>query len=342
LLVVVALFEPPFRAARSATLPEVLQGDLLVVANGLVHLSTQLVQVVGFAAGGVVVAVLSAQGAILVDAATFAASAVLIGVFVGHRAVSGARPDHGWLGMVGDGFRLVFGDRVLRGYLVLAWIGAAATTAPGGLMVSLATHLHGGSRVTGVLLAAMPLGTVIGAVLYARFTRPVRRWRLIRPMALLSCAALVPLAADLSLWAVLVLLVLAGYGASYVVVLNALYVQQVPTAYRARAFGVAASGIMVGQGAATFAAGALAEVLGDPAVVVSLCGLVGAIAMLPVLFRWPEAAQGVTRGPSSDPKALRNHHSNESPRNHSAVLPAGNPELSAQRGVGSTAAGAAD
>jgi len=193
LLVVAALLEPPFRAARSAMLAEILHGDLLVVGNGLVHLWTQLAQVVGFAAGGAIVAMLSARGAILVDAATFAASAALIRVLVGHRAVAGVRPDQGWLAMVGDGFRLVFADRVLRSYLVLAWVGSSATAAPEGLMVSLAGQLHGGSRATGILLAAMPLGTVIGVVLYARVTSPARRRRLVRPMALLSCLALVPL-----------------------------------------------------------------------------------------------------------------------------------------------------
>lgn len=317
LLVVAALLEPPFRAARSAMLAEILHGELLVVGNGLVHLWTQLAQVVGFAAGGAIVAMLSARGAILVDAATFAASAALIRVFVGHRAVAGVRPDQGWLAMVGDGFRLVFADRVLRSYLVLAWVGSSATAAPEGLMVSLAGQLHGGSRATGILLAAMPLGTVIGVVLYARVTSPARRRRLVRPMALLSCLALVPLWGGRSLTAVLVLLVLAGYGAAYVAVLNALYVQKVPAAHRARAFGVAASGMMLGQGLATLAAGALAEVLNDPAVVMSLCGLAGAVAMLPVLVRWPDAAQNMTRGLVPD----REGRSNDSMKARGIVEP---------------------
>src|SRR6266516_860838 len=90
LLVVAALLEPPFRAARSATMPDVLRGDLLAAGNGLSHLSMQLAQVLGFAAGGAIVALVSARGAILADAATFATSAVLIGVFVRHRAVPAA------------------------------------------------------------------------------------------------------------------------------------------------------------------------------------------------------------------------------------------------------------
>ena len=85
-----------------------------------------------------IVALVSARGAILADAATFATSAVLIGVFVRHRAVPAARPSRGWTRTADEGFRLVFRDDVLRANLVLAWIGAAAITAPEGLMTSLA------------------------------------------------------------------------------------------------------------------------------------------------------------------------------------------------------------
>ncbi len=180
LLVVAALLEPPFRAARSATMPDVLRGDLLAAGNGLSHLSMQLAQVLGFAAGGAIVALVSARGAILADGATFATSAVLIGVFVRHRAVPAARPSRGWTRTAGEGFRLVFRDDVLRANLVLAWIGAAAITAPEGLMTSLAGHLQGGPRLTGALLAATPCGTFIGVVLYVRLTPPARRRRLIR------------------------------------------------------------------------------------------------------------------------------------------------------------------
>ncbi len=193
---------------------------------------------------------------------------------------------------------MVFRDDVLRANLVLAWIGAAAITAPEGLMTSLAGHLQGGPRLTGALLAATPCGTCIGVVLYVRLTPPARRRRLIRPMALLSCVALVPLGAGLPPLSVLALLALAGYGAAYVVVLNTLFVQMVPASHRARAFGVAASGIMASQGAATVAAVALADVLGDPAMVVSLCGLAGAVAMLPTLLRWPGAVRAAPPAPS--------------------------------------------
>jgi MFS family permease len=289
LLFAVALFAPPFQAARSAILPEILEGDTYVVGQGLSALSMQLAQVVGFAGGGVLVAVLTARGAILLDAVTFAVSALLIHTTVAERRPPARARVGGVLLDVRDGFRLVLGDRVLRAYLMLVWAGATALAAPAGIMVAYAAHRGEESAIVGVLLAAMPLGMVTGAVLYARFTTPQRRQRLIRPMALGACLALVPIATDPPLVAVLVLLVLAGYGSAYLIVLNALFVQAVPATHRARAHGVAAAGLMIGQGGGTALAAAVADTIGEPATVIGWCGLAGAVAIAPIALTWPSS-----------------------------------------------------
>jgi hypothetical protein len=73
----------------------------------------------------------------------------------------------------------------------------------------------------GLLLAAIPFGTVCGAIGYGRFTPPTRRWRSVPAMALLSCAGLVPIILDPPLPIVLLLLAVAGYGSAYQIALNA-------------------------------------------------------------------------------------------------------------------------
>src|SRR5213079_2627345 len=52
LLYVLHLFAPPFAAARAALMPQVLEGEAYITGNGLAASSYQLVQVIGFAAGG--------------------------------------------------------------------------------------------------------------------------------------------------------------------------------------------------------------------------------------------------------------------------------------------------
>jgi predicted MFS family arabinose efflux permease len=177
-------------------------------------------------------------------------------------------------------------DRQLRRLVLLAWIGGACLAAPEGLMTAYAAHLDGDDATVGLLLAAMPFGTVCGAIAYGRFTPPTRRWRLVPAMALLSCASLVPVILDPPLPVVLLLLAVAGYGSAYQIALNARFVQHVPASHRARAFGVAVAGLMATMGITTAIAGALADTWTNPALVVGLCGIIGLVAKLPVLRRW--------------------------------------------------------
>ena len=76
LLFLVSLCAPPFESARSALMADVLEGDRYAVATSLTNITLQLAQVVGFLAAGALVAVLNPSSALLIDAATFAVSAL--------------------------------------------------------------------------------------------------------------------------------------------------------------------------------------------------------------------------------------------------------------------------
>jgi hypothetical protein len=131
-LFVSALFAPPAQAARAAVLPEVLDGDRYVVANSISNLSTQLAQVLGFAAGGALVGALSPRGALLADAVSFAVSALVLSRYMTRRPAP-ARTSHTTvLRDTLDGAHLVMTDRTLRGFVLLAWSGAACLAAPEG------------------------------------------------------------------------------------------------------------------------------------------------------------------------------------------------------------------
>jgi MFS family permease len=278
-----SLLAPPFMAARSATMTEVLDGDGYVVGTSVSNLCFQLAQVLGFAAGGALVAVISARGAIIADAATFAVSALLLHRYVADRRSAPRGTRSTVIRDTVDGFHLVLTDRALRTFVFLAWAGAAFNAAPEGLMTAYAAWLGGGSATVGLLLAAMPLGTVCAAVVFGRFTAPTRRWRQVPAMALLCCVSLTPIAVNPPLPVVLILLVLAGYGAGYQLAVNARFMRDVPASHRGRAFGVAAAGLMIGQGTTTVAAGWLVDTWDDPPLVVGLCGLVGVVAVAFVL-----------------------------------------------------------
>ncbi|SBT42903.1 MFS transporter [Micromonospora narathiwatensis] len=285
LLFMVNLLRPPFVAARAALLPEVLDGDRYPLANGLDNTTAQVVQVLGFAAGGGLVAAFSLRGALVVDAATFLVSAVLIGIGVRPRGFP-TRPEGPTRGGPSVGLRVVFTDRRLRAYVLVLWVASAFTYAAEGLMAPLARQYGGGPETVGLLLAAAPLGTAAGAVILTRWCPPGTRPRLILPLAVLSAALLTVVAFGPPLWIVLGLLVLVGAGSAFAIPLNALFGRAVPTEFRGRAFGVAITGLAGLQGGAMVLAGLAAE-RWAATTVVGVSGLLGAVAVLALAPLWP-------------------------------------------------------
>ncbi|MDP4505324.1 MFS transporter [Nonomuraea turcica] len=293
-----SIFTPPALAARSATMSEVLHGDAYVVGSGISSVSAQLAEVIGLAAGSVLLSLVSPRGVLLADAMTFALSATLLTAFVVRRPAAPCSERTTVLRDTAHGLRMILTSRRLRSFVMLAWVGAAFTTAPEGLMTAYAAYLHSGHATYGLLLAAMPFGAVCGAIVYGRFTTPASRWRLVPGMALLSCASMLPIFADPPLPIVLTLLSITGYGTAFQIALNARFIQEVPASHRGRAYGVAMAGLMVGMCAATAGAGALSDLWQDPPLVIGLCGLAGLLAMAPLLVRWPS---GIRSAPGNFP-----------------------------------------
>jgi hypothetical protein len=62
----------------------------------------------------------------------------------------------------------------------------------------------------GLLMAAMPFGTVVGAFVLSKMAAPSTRMRMMGWLASLSCVPLIGSAADPPLWCVLLLWTLAG------------------------------------------------------------------------------------------------------------------------------------
>ena len=104
-------------------------------------------------------------------------------------------------------------------------------------------------------------------------------------LAILSCIPLIGSAADPPLWCVLLLWAVAGFGGAYQVAAAAAFVQALRPATRARAFGVAQSGLYAVQGLGILAGGAVAQAVGAP-LAVGLAGLVGLTAATVLALSW--------------------------------------------------------
>ncbi|MEP6697022.1 MAG: MFS transporter [Pseudonocardiales bacterium] len=282
LLFCTELLASPFSAARAAILPDVLPGDTYVIGSAISNITLEMGQVVGLGVGGAIVAIVGTRGALGADAATFVFSAVVIWLGVRHRSIvreAASRPESMLEGTVA-GARLLFGEPRLRALVCLAWL-CAFYVVPEGLAVPYAASLGGGAAAAGLLLAANPAGTILGAAMVSRLFAPARRLELMGALAVLSCLPLLGFIAKPGLLWATALLVLSGVGSAYNLPANAAFVAALPAARRGQAFGLVQSGMYVFQGAALFAGGALAEWFSPPAVIAAV-GLLG-VALAAVL-----------------------------------------------------------
>ena len=262
LLFAAELCAPPFSAARAALMPQVFDDDdgLYVVGSAVNTITWEAAQVGGFVLGGVCVAVLKPQGALLLDAATFVISAVLLIMWVRDRPVPKRAGDTP-AGLGADlmvGARLVLGDPWLRTLTILAWL-CSAYMVPEALAAPVAKAEGAGPLAVGLLLAANPIGTTIGSVVIGRWVRPERRLRWLLPMAVLCGVPLIACLADPGLLWIGVLWGLSGVFSAYNLAANAAFVRGVPDARRGQAFGLVQAGMAVGQGVGFLLAGAAAE-----------------------------------------------------------------------------------
>jgi MFS family permease len=275
LLFVVTLAGAPFTSARAALYPDVLTGDKYVMGTAVTLTTNQFAQVIGFAAGGAIDGFLGTGRALVIDAVTFAASALIVRVWVRARPGAGGGGRSGAAGVSGTGLRLVFGNPVLRTTMLFGWL-AAFYNAPEGVVTPLARHLGGGATAVGVILASEALGETIGAIAFSRFVAPSVRLRWMGPLAVVSCSFLVLFATEPSLAGVLVILFAGGLCSAYQLAANAAFVSATPQDRRSQAFGIAQGGMSLGQGTVMVLAGAAAETV-SPSLVIAVCGGAGAL-----------------------------------------------------------------
>jgi predicted MFS family arabinose efflux permease len=288
LLFVVTLAGAPFNSARAAIYPDVLDGEKYVLGTAIGLTTIQFAQVIGFAVGGTVVGFFGTRTSLVVDAATFAVSAVIVQGWVRSRSApaAAAREDGGPRGLVGvlAGTRLVFSNRMLRSTMLFGWL-AAFYNAPEGVVTPLARDLGGGTLAVGVILAAQALGETSGVLAFSRFVPPSARLRFMGPLAVATSAILVLFAWRPGLLVSLFILFVSGLCASYQLAANSGFVSAAPQEQRSQAFGLAQGGISLGQGIVMIAAGAAADTR-SPARVISACGALGAVLALVLALSW--------------------------------------------------------
>ena len=276
-----------FDSADNAYLPTIVERDRLVEANSALAASGSAAEFMAFGISGFLVQAFTAPIAILIDALSFLASAVLLGTIRKEEAPPPPREDREpVLAEIREGLRLVVHDPVLRAF-------AGAQMALAGLwgvfgatfFLFVLDELKLSPVVLGLVAGVGGFSSFIGAVIA---TRATKRWGIGRVaiVAMLMAAvgnAFIPLApSGLPIVAVVCLVMQQLVADSAVTVYDVTEVSVRQTLVDDRALGRVTStfhvSAVVAQLAATLLAGVLAEIIGLRATawLAPLGGLLGA------------------------------------------------------------------
>jgi Major Facilitator Superfamily len=288
LLLVSQFVAMPFGTARASLYPEVVPDRAdYVTAQGLsrtIHLSAQVFGAVG---GGLLVQLIGVSQALVLDALTFLISFAVIRAYVRERAVadSPGTTVRRMLGDLGVGANELFGDRVRRMITLLGWMSALFLVAPEAVALAYRPGLS--ASVGGVLLAAVPAGSAVGAILIPRV--PIRdQLRLLLPLAALSCLPLFATSVDPSPAVAAALWFVAGVLQAYVLTVIAAVTLLTRRERRGRVLGVASAGFNALTALAFAIAGWLAGLSAiGPAKAVSLAGAGGLVMVALLRAVWP-------------------------------------------------------
>jgi predicted MFS family arabinose efflux permease len=290
LLALVSLLEAPFAAARTAINAEVLpDGPTYVSAVSLTRALNQIDQAMGFFLGGILLVLVGARGALLVDAAAYVVAYFVVLATVKHRAATTKHRSKSFFRDLTDGARVVFADPARRALAAVVWMGGLVLILPEGVAVSYADRHGGHEFATAVLTAAMPAGLFVGAITLARFVSPRRQTDLLLGLFAASCVFLAATAARPPIAVTAVLWFASGVCQAFVIPAMATFNLAVGPENRGRAIGLAVAGLSLVQAVDLAGGGALAAVIG-PAAAVAWFGVAGLLGVALLRTWWPREA----------------------------------------------------
>ncbi len=252
-----------FRPAVLAGLPNLVPESELSAANALLQLIEWLTTALGPIVGGLLVAASGPHLAYLVNAVTFAMSALFVS-FIPGRLLQSERPiGRGQWTDLAEGFSVVRHSRALLCVLVVWSIVMGASGIVNTAEVFLAKQsFSAGAFGFGLLWAGSGIGLVIGGLTAAPLIERDVATVYVRFIAIVAvgtaCAAVAP-----NVWVGIAAMALAGFGNGGAVVANITLVQRAaPDRVRGRAFTVLMSANYAVLGLAFVAAGPLTNAYG--------------------------------------------------------------------------------
>jgi len=279
LLLLVSTVTSISSGARGSLVREVVGDAAFIPARSLLRISAQTAQIAGNGLGGLLLVVLQPRGLILVNAASFAVSALVTRLWLHRRPAQATAVATPLLLDSLRGAAAILGHRSLRRLLLFGWLVPMFSVAPESLAAPYVLGSGGARALVGAWLVALPIGVIAGDLLGVWVLSAHQQRRLIAPIAALGFLPYLAFLTSPSIAVALPLLVVAGLGAGYFLGLDALVRDTAPRALFARTMTINTAGLMTIQGLGFAAAGALAQVL-HPATVIAAAGAGGLLTIL--------------------------------------------------------------
>lgn len=190
---VAGLATPAFEAARAAAMPDLVPERLYGAAIAFSGLCVQVSLVAGYALGGGLLAVVDPEVALAVNASTFLVSAAILWTLRSTAAAAAPPAPRSVGASLRDGVTTLLEDVALRRSMAVLAVSSLLGIVPEALVVPYAAAVGFGQADTGLLAAAVPVGTIVATALVPTGGRPDVLLRGALACALVASALAAPL-----------------------------------------------------------------------------------------------------------------------------------------------------
>jgi MFS family permease len=267
LVFVGALLDAPGVTARRSLLPEIVE-----LAQMRMERATSIVQairqgsfLVGAPIGGVLVAVLGAPNALWVDAASFLASAALVGGVVPAAIALPPRQEKtGYFADLAEGLRFVWRDRLIRAIVITVLLTNFLDAPLASVILPVfVDNEFGTAEHLGLLLGVFGAASIVGAAAFGAIGHRLPRRRTFVVCFFLASIPYLALATTPSLGATLVIAAAFGIvGAPLNPILNTVGFERIPAVLRGRVLGTITAAAYSAIPLGILGGGLLIEVIG--------------------------------------------------------------------------------
>ncbi|MCX5226491.1 MFS transporter [Streptomyces sp. NBC_00233] len=295
LMAVTGLFHAPGEMARHVLVPDLARraGTSLPRAASLYDAVARGARMTGAAIAGLLVAFMGADTVLVLDAATFGLSALL--VTAGLRGVPSAEPVRDgprlsparYRSDLREGYAFLFRARLLLGITVMVMVTNGLNQSWSSVLLPVhARQELGGPATQGLLVSVFGGCALAGALLYGAVGQRFPRRAVFAAGFLLGGAPPYVVAALTDTTApLLVTLAAAGFGVGVLnPILTTVMYEQVPDALRSRVMGASTAGVLLTTPLGGLTAGFLVERAGLTATLLGIGGLYFLATLAPLVF----------------------------------------------------------